>query len=109
MLGDALLSLLLRRSEEEWDMVLPQVMHPYRNTPHTSTGETPNLLMLGRETQVPDHLTYHIPEQDCSVHEYASELVEQMKAAHKMLREKQWQVRCEDSEEPPFYQVGDWV
>jgi len=36
----------------------------YRSTPHTSTGETPNLLMLGRETQVPDHLTYHVPEQD---------------------------------------------
>jgi len=44
MLGDALRSLLLGRSQEEWDTVLPHIMH---STPHTSTGETPNLLMLG--------------------------------------------------------------
>jgi len=56
-----------------------------------------------------DHLTYHVPEQDSSVHEYASELVERMRVAHKMLREKQWQVQREDSDEPPPYQVGDWV
>jgi len=107
MLGDALRSLLLGRGQEEWDMVLPQVMRAYRSTSHTSTGETPNLLMLGRETRVPDHLTYHIPEQDYSIHEYASELVEKMKVAHKILRERQWQVRKEDSDEPPLYQ-GHW-
>jgi len=65
--------------------------------------------MLGRETRVPDHLTYHIPEPDHSIHEYASELVEQMKVAHEILQEKQWQVQQEDSDEPPVYQVGDWV
>jgi len=89
MLGDALRSLLLGCSQEEWDTVLPQIMRAYRSTPHTSTGETPNLLMLGRETRVADHLTYHVSEQDCSVREYASELVERMKTAHEMLREKQ--------------------
>jgi len=109
MLGDALRSLLLGQSQKEWDTVLLHVMRAYRSTPHTSTGETPNLLMLRRETRVPDHLTYHVPEQNNSVHEYASELVERMRVAHEMLREKQWQVRCEDSEEPPLYQTGDWV
>jgi len=84
-------------------------MPAYRSTPHTRTGETPNLLMLSRETRVPDHLTYHIPEQDYFIYEYASELVEKMKVAHEILREKQWQVRQEDSDEPPLYQVGDWV
>jgi len=97
MLGDALRSLLLSRGQKEWDVVLPQVMRAYRSTPHTTTGETPYLLMLGRETWVPDHLTYHIPEPDYSIHEYASELVEKMRVAHKILREKQWQVRKEDS------------
>jgi len=109
MLGDSLRSLLLDRGQEEWDLMLPQVMRPYRSTPHTSTGETPNLLMLGRETRVPDHLTYHIPEPEYSIHEYAAELVERMKVAHEILREKQWQVRQEDSDEPPLYQAGDWV
>jgi len=32
-----------------------------------------------------------------------------MRAAHEMLQEKLWQVRSEDSEEPPLYQVWDWV
>jgi len=90
-------------------MVLPQVMQAYRSTPHTSTGETPNLLMLGRETRAPDHLTYHIPEQDYSIYEYASGLVEKMQVTHKILQEKQWQVQQEDSNGPPLYQVGDWV
>jgi len=108
MLGDALRS-LLDRSQEELDTVLPQVMRAYRSTPHTSAGETPNLLMLGRKTRVPDHLTYHVPEPNYPVHVYASKLVEQMKVAHKILPEKQWQVRKEDSKEPPLYQVGDWV
>jgi len=88
-------------------VVLPQVMRAYRSTPHTSTGETPSLLMLGRETRVPDHLNYHIPERDYSIHEYASGLVEKMQVAHEILRKKQWQVRQEDSNEPPLYQVGD--
>jgi len=58
---------------------------------------------------VPDHFTYYVPEQGYSVHENASELVERMKAAHEMLQKKQWQVRREDLEEPPLYQIGDWV
>ena len=109
MLGDALQSLLLGRGQEEWDTILPQVMRAYCSTPHTSTGETANILMLGRETWDLDHLTYHVPEQNNSVHEYVNELVEWMRAAYEMLREKQWQVRREDSEEPPLYQARDWV
>jgi len=81
----------------------------FHSTPHTSTGETPNILMLGRETRVPDHLTYHVPDKDSPVHEYAGKLIEQMKVTHEMLTEKQWPVRSEYSEEPPLYQVGDWV
>jgi len=97
MLGDALRSLLLGGGQEEWDTVLPQVMRAYRSTPHISTGKTINLLMLGRETRVPDHLTYHIPDHDNSVHEYVAKLVERMRAAHEMFREKQWQVRTEET------------
>jgi len=103
VLGDSLRSLLLGRGKEEWDVVLPQVMRAYRSTPHTSTRKTPNLLMLGREIRVPDHLNYYIPEQDCSIHEYASGLVEKMRVAHEILRQKQWQVRQENSSEPPLY------
>jgi len=107
MLGYALRSLLLGRGQEEWDVVLPQIMQPYRSTPHSATQETPNFLMLGRETRVPEHLTYHVPAPESPVHEYVGKLVEIMGKAHDALQAQQWQIRTEDSEEPPLYQVGD--
>jgi len=90
MLGDSLRSLLLGRGQEEWDIVLPQIIRAYHSTPHTSTGEIFNFLMLGRETKVPAYLTYHIPDHDHSVHEYEGELVKRLRAAHKLLQKKQW-------------------
>jgi len=65
--------------------------------------------MLGRETQVPEHLTYQVPAPEAPVHEYMAKLVEMMAQAHKALQEQQSQTRVEDSEEPPLYQVGDWI
>jgi len=109
MLGDALRSPLLGRGQEEWDVVLPQIMRAHRSTPHSATQETPNFLMLGRETRVPEHLTYYVPAPESPVHEYVGGLIEVMGKAHDALRAQQWQTRTKDSEEPPLYQVGDWV
>ena len=109
MLGDSLRSLLLGKTQDDWDEVLPQIMRAYRGTPHSSTEETPNMLMLGREVRVPEHVAYHIPERESPVHEYVAKLLERLQVAHSALREKQWKVREEDGEEPPLYQVGDWV
>jgi len=89
--------------------MLPQIMRAYSSTPHSSTLETPNFLMLGRETRVPEHLTYHVLAPEASVHEYVGKLIETMEQAHEALQKQQWQMRTEDSEEPPLYQVGDWV
>ena len=47
VLGDSLCSLLFGRGQEEWDLVLPQIMRAYRSTSYTSIGETLNLLMFG--------------------------------------------------------------
>ncbi len=38
---------------EQWEEQLPYVMASYRSTPHATTGETPNRLMLGREVVTP--------------------------------------------------------
>ena len=53
-LGDSLRALLLTRGQEEWDLLLPQIMRAFRGTPHSVTGETANMLMLGRELRLPD-------------------------------------------------------
>jgi len=89
--------------------MLLQIMQAYRSTLHSSTQETPNLLMSGCETSVPEHLTYHVPAPEFLVHEYEGNLVECMRKAHDELREKQWAVRTEDSEKPPLYREGDSV
>jgi len=48
--------------------------------------ETPNFLMLGRETRVPEHLTYHVPAPESNVHDYIDELIKCMRTAHEVLR-----------------------
>ena len=110
MLGDALRALLLDRGQEDWDLVLPQLLRAFRGTPHAGTGETANLLMLGRELRLPDLLTSNPPPIEHQAHhEYTQELVQRLEEAHDMLREQQMAVRQEDSEEPPLFQTGDLV
>jgi transposase InsO family protein len=51
-----LLQLLAKAAVDDpnkWDEKLPYVLAAYRSTPHASTGETPNRLMLGREVATP--------------------------------------------------------
>lgn len=57
--------------------------------------------MLGRETGDPEHLTYHAPALESSIHQYMDELITRMRTAHDILREYQWQLRSEDFDDPP--------
>jgi len=109
MLGDSLRSLLLSRTHEEWDLILSLIMRACHSTSYSSTLETPNFLMLGRETRVPKHLTYYVPALESSVHEYVDELITRTKMAHEILHDQQWRVRSEDSDDHPLYKKGDWV
>jgi len=72
--------------QEEWDVVLPQIMRAYRSTPHSNTQEIPNFLMLGQELGVPEYLTYHVPAPGSPVNEYFGKLVEIIGKAHNALR-----------------------
>ena len=49
VLGDALRVLQLQRSQQDWDLVLPQLRRVFRGTPQSGTEKTTNLLMLGRK------------------------------------------------------------
>jgi len=107
MLEDSLRSLLIGRSQEERNLVLPQIMRAYLSTPHSSTLETPNFLMLERETRFPEHVTYHVPAPESNIHDYVDKLVKRIKTTHEVLHERQWQIRSGDSDDPPLYKVGD--
>ena len=57
VLGDALQAMLLNRGQDDWDLVLPQLLRAFPGTPHACTRKTVNLLMLERELHLPDLLT----------------------------------------------------
>ena len=91
-LGDSLRSMLLGRGQDEWDVLLPQLLRAYRGTPHTATGETANMLM-GRELRLPDQLQHHPPPNESSPqHEFVIEMKERLEQAHEALRQEQLKV-----------------
>jgi transposase InsO family protein len=86
-LGDSLRTLLLTRGQDEWDSLLPQLMRAFRGTPHSATGETANLLMMGRELRLPDQLQHHPPPLDFQPqHTYVQEMKERLEEAHQILQ-----------------------
>ena len=109
MLGDALRTLLLDRGQEDWNSVLSKLLCAFRGTPQTSTGETANMLMSGRELRLPDLLMSNPPPSDQQAHsEYVQRIVKRLEEAHALLREQQMAVRQDDGEEPPWSRPVTW-
>ena len=50
--------MLLGKDDEDWDLLLLQIMCTIRASSHKQTEETANLMALGRETRLPEHLMY---------------------------------------------------
>ena len=44
------------QGQRDWDQVIPYALMAYRSAVQESTGETPNMMMLGRETRLPAHM-----------------------------------------------------
>ena len=109
-LGDMLRTLLLRRSEDDWDLLLPYIMRSVRASAHQTTAETPNFLMLGREVRLPEHLLYGPEaEKSTSREQYAMDLQKRLDVAHCLLREKQQNIRTADRQEEPSFKKGQLV
>ncbi|XP_067942793.1 uncharacterized protein [Watersipora subatra] len=111
-LGDSLRCLLLSQMEaqENWDIVLPQVMRAFRATPHTATEETANYLMLGRECRLLDQLiggTHDVDETTRS--EYASQMQDQLDTAYQLIRTQQMLPPRLPEQEDAIFKEGDLV
>ena len=77
----------LRDNQEDWDLQLQPCMMAYRSSVHESTGETPNMLMLGREIEVPlDAMTEPTPDTLPFATEYAFALQQRLASAHEVSR-----------------------
>ena len=108
-LGDGLRSLLLDRAEDDWDLLLPQIMRSVRATPHSTSHETHNYLMFGRELKLPGTLSHPELSENKGRLEHAMDIQQRLSDAYELLRGSQKQLRTSDERSAPLYQEGDMV
>nr|XP_032801302.1 uncharacterized protein K02A2.6-like [Petromyzon marinus] len=100
-------------NQYDWDEHLPYALFAYATTVHTSTGQTPFLMMFGRESRLPADLLFGVPppqqEEGSRPVEHLMETLRgardqaypQGEAAHRR-QEQGGRPRME----PPFYSAG---
>ena len=78
----------LKGEKRNWDKHLGCLSVAYQGTISESTGLTPNLMMLGRETRMPAEVMsgIHSHESNETYGEYVHKLKERMQHAHDVAR-----------------------
>ena len=78
----------IKEDQKDWDLQLPACMMAYRGAVHESTGATPNLLMLGREVEVPLDVTTEAPRDAPPLQtDYAQTVQKRLATAHDLARQ----------------------
>ncbi|XP_076748173.1 uncharacterized protein LOC143421991 [Maylandia zebra] len=78
------------RCHWDWDIMILYAVMAYRATKHSSTGLTPNMMLLGREITEPIDLVAGLPADDtpnCTVPQYVVQLRERLELSHQLARE----------------------
>ncbi|CAI5674954.1 unnamed protein product [Oreochromis niloticus] len=78
------------RCHWDWDIMIPYAVMAYRATKHSSTGLTPNMMLLGREITEPIDLVVGLPADEtpgCTVPQYVVQLRERLELSHQLARE----------------------
>jgi hypothetical protein len=72
-----------------WDEHIGLLLAAYRSTIHPATGYTPNMLMFGREVNLPSHLLFPFPRPEAPLnqHWYVADLREKMEETYHLARE----------------------
>jgi hypothetical protein len=98
---------MIAENPKEWDNHLPYAMMAYRATPHSSTGYSPNQMMLGREVLMPLDVMYGLPPGEPELHscptEYTEWLRTTLRQAHEMARSNNQQAL---KSQKKYYDVG---
>ena len=79
-----MLSKYTESNQRNWNEVLPLLLIVYRSSKQESTKMTPNMMMLGREIDLPIDLIYPAPpsKSRSSSEEYVFDLQNKMKKVH---------------------------
>ena len=82
-------------NQRDWDDQLPFCTAAYRNSPQESTGETPNMLMFGREVTLPTDLAMPpSPDDEHIKTDYAASLRDVMQEVHEKARRHLKEAGC---------------
>jgi hypothetical protein len=89
----SMLTMYCQHDQHKWDEYLPQVMMAYRASEHSSTGQTPNMMVLGRQVILPLQAVVGRPtdDDDDSTSEdegYIPTLQRKLSRVHKLCRSK---------------------
>lgn len=85
---EEMLSKYVETNQRNWDEILPLLLMAYRSSKHESTKMTPNMMMLGREIDLPVDLIYPPPPSGSKLpsNEYVVELQNKMRKVHCIAR-----------------------
>lgn len=75
------------KTPREWDVYIPQIAEALRSSVNRSTGYTPNMLMLGRETTQPVDLVFPGQREEQPQDEYLANLTNSITTAHETARD----------------------
>ena len=83
-----MLSKYVKSSQRDWDEILPFMLMAYNSSRHETTKQTPSLLFLGREPNLPVDLLYPPPpvESKSPNDKYVIELQNKLKFVQEMAR-----------------------
>ena len=78
----------IKEDQKDWDLQLPTCMMAYRGAVHESKGASPNLLMLGREVEVPLDVTTEAPPDAPPLQtDYPQAVQKRLATAHDLARQ----------------------
>ena len=114
---NAMLAKMVKESQRDWDVQLPFVMSAYRAAKHTTTGFSPNMLVLGREVDTPlDALCAPPNSAEATRYgEFVTDRQERMHRAFQMVRDHLKTAICRNQKyydvkvRPAAFRVGEWV
>ncbi len=84
-----MISMYVDKNQRNWDKYLPLLTSAYRSCDHSTTGYSPNFMMLGRETLQPVELLfggYRPTTDDQNECDYVWELREKLTQVHDIVR-----------------------
>ena len=87
---EAMLSMFVSPGQSDWDEILPYIMMAYRSAVQDTTGYSPNLMMLGREVELPLDIVIGPPDEERELGpvEYVDQMRDQMTTVHDLARDK---------------------